>query len=387
MIFNRILPVLLVLITLPLGASATYLTLPQDFEKNYSETFAVNGDGAVRLENRYGEIRVETWNRDEVKIDVQVRVSADDQEDADKTFDRIRIDFSSSGNSAAAVTSIGDQRSKGSGSWLRDIINGDWGWNSGSSNDFRVMYTVKMPAAADLTTSAKYCDVELPDLSGNTNLSVGYGDLYAGDLSGKRNDVSVSYGSARINSLAGSSEIRLRYSKGSINEAGDLRYDGRYSDFRLGTVGDLNLDIGYEDLEIESARTIRMDGNYCDVEVDRVERLIVDGNYNQWSVSLVEKELEVEASYGDFDVDRLATGFERVYMRTSYIDVELDVDSDAGYEMDLRTRYGDIVYNRDRAQNVSSDRNGSSQSVTGKIIGKGSGKIDVSTSYGDIEIN
>lgn len=362
------------------------LALPKDFEKKYSETFAVDGSGTVRLENRYGEIRVETWTRDEVKIDVVIRVSADDQEEADDTFDRIRIDFVSSGNSAAATTNIGDRSRKGGG-WFRDLVNGNWGWNNNSSNDFKVYYSVKMPAAADLTTTAKYCDVTLPDLSGETNLSIGYGDLFAGDLTGPRNNVTVSYGSARISTLAGRSELRVRYSEGSINEAGDLRYDGRYSDFRLGTVGELNLDIGYEDVEIESAAEIRMDGNYNDVEVEKVGTLIVDGNYNEWSVGVVEKELEVESSYGDFEVDRLASGFTRVYVRTSYIDVEIDVDGDAGYDLDLRTRYGDISYDRERARNVNTDRNGSSRTVIASVPGKGSGKIDISTSYGDIEIN
>lgn len=372
------------MVQLPLLAVNGPFVLRQDYEKTYSESFNVDGDGSVRLENRYGEIRVETWDRDEVKIDVRVRVSAKDQDDADKTFDRIRIDFSSSGNTASATTTIGNgKRGKG---WFEKIIDGDW-WGNGNSNDYKIYYVVKMPASADLTTSAKYCDVELPDLSGDTDLSVGYGDLYAGDLTGERNSLSVSYGSARVGALAGRSEIRMRYSEGTLTEGGDLRYDGRYSEFRMGDVGNLNLNIGYEDLEVESAKEVRMDGNYNDVEIDRVETLIIDGNYNDWEVNLVENELEVDASYGDLAIDRLAAGFTRVYIRTNYIDVELDVDSDAGYEMELRSRYGDISYDRGRAQNVNSDKSGSSHSVTATMPGKGSGKIDISTSYGDIELD
>ena len=376
---------LCLMVQLPLSATNIPFVLRQDFEKTYTESFNVDGDGSVRLENRYGEIRVQTWDRDEVEIEVRVKVSANNQDDADKTFDRIQIDFSSSGNSASAITSIGDR--KRGGGLIDRIINGDWGWGNGNSNDYKIYYEVKMPASADLTTSAKYCDVELPDLSGNTDLSVGYGDLYAGDLTGERNSVSVSYGSARISTLAGRGEIRMRYSEGTLREGGDIRYDGRYSEFRMGDVGNLNLEIGYEDIEIESAREIRMDGNYNDVEVNRVETLTIDGNYNDWSVGLVEKELEVDASYGDLEVDRLAAGFTRVYVRTNYIDVELGVDADAGYELELRSRYGDISYDRGRAQNVNSDKSGTSQTVTATLPGKGNGRIDISTSYGDIELN
>lgn len=378
---------LCLLVQLPLSANNDVpFLLRQDYEKTYTESFNVDGDGDVRLENRYGEIRVETWDRNEVKIDVRVKVTAKDQEDADNTFDRIRIDFTSSGNSASATTSIGDRKRKGGG-LIDKIFSGDWGWGENNSNDFKIYYTVKMPATADLRTTAKYCDVEIPDLSGDVDMTVGYGDLYAGDLTGSSNNVSVSYGSARIGTLAGRSEIRLRYSEGSLNEGGDIRYDGRYSDFRMGDVGDLTLEIGYEDIEIESAREVRMDGNYNDVELGTVETLIIDGNYNEWSVNVVTKELEVDASYGDLEVDRLAAGFTRVYIRTNYIDVELDVDSDAGYAMELRSRYGDISYDRGRAQNVNSDKSGSSHSVTASMPGKGNGKIDISTSYGDIELD
>lgn len=388
MIFNKftylLLPVF-VLLAMPISAKEVPF-LRQDFEKTYSETFDVDGDGTVVLENRYGEIRVSTWDRDIVQIDVRVKVSADDQDDADDTFDRIQIDFSESGNRAKATTSIGDRRGKGGGI-LDRIFNGDWSWGGSSSNDFKVYYEVKMPASANLETTAKYCDVELPDLTGDTRLSIGYGDLYAGDLKGQTNAITVSYGSARIGTLGGDSELRLRYSEGSLNEAGNLRYDGRYSDYRIGSVGKLDLNIGYEDIEVGTADEIRMNGNYSDVEVDKVGRLFIDGNYNEWTVNEVRNELEVDASYGDLEIDRLVAGFSRVYIRTNYIDVELDIDSDAGYELELRTRYGDVSYDKSRIQNLNSDKSGSSKTVTGTVTGKGNGRVDISTSYGDIELD
>ncbi|MEM6771803.1 MAG: hypothetical protein AAF597_14565, partial [Bacteroidota bacterium] len=165
---------LCLLVQLPLSATNVPFILRQDFEKTYSETFNVNGEGSVRLENRYGEIRVETWERNEVKIDVRIRVTASDQEDADKTFDRIQIDFTSSTNRASATTSIGKNNNKSKG-LIERIFDGDWSWGGSSNNDYKIYYEVKMPASADLETTAKYCDVELPDLSGDTRLTIGYG--------------------------------------------------------------------------------------------------------------------------------------------------------------------------------------------------------------------
>lgn len=386
-ILSLLLPALL-LVQLPLFANNTPLLSQQrqDFEKTFSESFAVDGSGSVHLENRYGEIKVETWDRDEVKVDVRVKVSARDKEAANRIFDRIEVNFSGSNNHASVSTIIGDNNKK-SKSILTKILDGDFWNNTGgnSSNDFRIYYRVQMPRSADLETEAKYCDVELPDLSGDTDLKVGYGDLVSGDLDG-RNEISISYGSARIGTLGQESTFRIRYSEGSIQGAQDLRYDGRYSETRIGPTKHLNIDAGYEEIDVESAQELRMDGSYNELSIERVGRLFIDGNYNDFTIERIDKELEVDAAYGDLRIDGLSANFDRVYVRTRYIDVDIDVDSDAGFDMELRTRYGGVSY-PNNAKNTHSQKDGNSRYVKGTVPGTGKGTINISTNYGDINID
>lgn len=359
----------------------------QDYEKNYHEVFSIAADGLVQLDNRYGEIRVTTWDQPSVDIAVRVKVSAEDQEAADATFSRIEISFSHLGNGASATTRIANQKTKGT-SLLRDILNGDWEWSWGSKSgsDFKIYYDVKMPATAELATTARYCDVELPDLLGNTRLEIRYGDLFAGALKGARNDLELAYSEARIKRMAGRSELNVRYSEGSILQAEQLRYEGRYSEFRIGEAEELTLDVNYEELEIENARSIRMRGNYCDIEVENVGMLDVDGNYNDWSVNRVTEELLVDAAYGDFEVEQVAAGFKQVYIRTSYIDVEVGVAAGAGYSLKLRSSYGSIRYDEDRVADAVQHKESHTASVSGQVSGRGNGLINISTSYGDIEV-
>ena len=86
-------------------------------------------------------------------------------------------------------------------------------------------------------------------------------------------------------------------------------------------------------------------------------------------------------------MNRLMTGFERVNIRVSYSDVDIDVDSDAGYTLDLSARYGDIDVDRDSLspRNISSAS--STDKVTGTKAGTGRGTIRIETSYGDIDID
>ena len=350
-----------------------------DFDKRLSETYPISADGRVRLDNRYGEIKVVTWSQPRVKIDVLIRVQARSQDDADDVFDRIDVHLSGGSNSASAVTSID---SGGSGGFWNSLFNMSWGDNS---NDFKIYYTVSLPATVELDVSAKYCDVELPNLSGRTVLDVAYGDLVAGKLT-NTSEMSVSYGSARADYLGNNSTVRMRYSEGSFRNTGDLRYDGRYSESRFGKVGNLRLDIGYEEIDVESATEVRMEGNYNELAVERVDRLYLDGNYTDYNIGTVTKVLELNGNYGDIEVDALTAGFESVSIRVSYSDVEIDVDESSGYTLDLSARYGDIDVPTGNLDNREVRSEGSTETVRGRKAGTGNGTIRIDTSYGDIEI-
>ena len=365
----------------PDWAIASTISPRQDFERKFSQTYDVNGSGSVRLDNRYGEINVETWTQNKVQIDVRVKVTASSQDKANEVFDRVTIDFTGGGNRATATTSIGN--STGGTSFFGRLLSGDWSWNDSSSNDYKIYYSVKMPAATTLETVAKYCDVRLPALSGDNTTTVGYGDLVAGKLTGS-NTVEISYGSIRAEELGKMSSLRQRYSEATIRKADRLKYDGRYSELTLNSANVVTLDVGYEEVDIERAQKITINGNYNDVEIGTVDVFEFDGSYTGYSIDKVNTSITGETNYGDVDVDELGGGFSKVYIRTRYADVSLGMPIGRGYDVDISTRYGDIGFRGDGQLNRSSE--GSSEYLKGKVSGSGQGMVDISTSYGDVSL-
>ena len=363
---------------LPYLLSATTPPTAADFEKRISETYPINANGTVRLDNRYGEINVVTWDQPRVKVDVLIKANVGSQEEFQQLLNRVDITLSGgSGNLVSATTSITTERKS---SWFGLIVE----YQSGIK-DVKIYYTVSMPATVTLDTKARYCDVTLPNLSGPTLLDVGYGDLVAGRLTG-RGEVDVSYGSGRIEELGTGSTVKFRYSDGAVRRAGDLEYDGRYSKVRFGKVGNLTLDVGYEKVSIESAKDVRLDGNYNDLTLERAERVYLDGSYTDFNLGTVTRLLDVQGSYGDVAVKELSAGFEKVTIRVSYSDVQLDVDDGAGYLVELRARYGDITVPRDAFSPRNSNSSNNTDTLTGAKAGTGNGMIVVETNYGDIEI-
>lgn len=374
-----ILPLLLALFQ-SVGMQATpdeRLDVGESFEKSFSEVYDVNGQGSVRLENRYGEINVETWERNQVKIDVLIKVTADNREQANQTFQRITIDFTGGSNRATATTTIGSQNSSAG---FFDRLR-DWAGSSSSSNDFKIYYKVKMPASATLETVAKYCSVRLPNLSGNNTTSVAYGDVVAGKLSGS-NTVAISYGSIRADQLGKISSLRLRYSEGKIENADVLTYDGRYGGLKIDQVNRIKIDAGYDDIEIERADDVTIRGNYNDIKVGTAEILDLEGNYSDFSFTRINKSIKASSNYGDVEVEEIGPDFEKIDISTRYADVELGMPDGRGYNLDVKTHYGDISC-RSKGE-LNRNTHGSSERINGTVNGRGNGSVRIDTSYGDI---
>lgn len=350
----------------------------ETFKKRINKTFPLNADGIVGVNTKYGEVRVETWDRSEVSFEVTISAVARNQEEADETFGRVGIDFSDTRSRVTATTSF---TNKVKTSFFGLVVT-----STGIGNDVKVNYLVKMPRGASFDTDSRYCDIYLPNLRSNNRLSLKYGDLVTGSMTGS-NTIYIGYGKLRTEVLGTDSEIELRYSEATIKSAGDLKYDGRYSEIQFGEVDEIEIEAAYDEIEIQKATRIDLEGNYNEVQIGTVATLIIDGNYGDFEVERVTKTLEIEARYGDLEVESLAAGFDRVEVDAAYIDISIDIEAGAGYRVDLSTRYADIeMADRSKLQNMQSEKDGSTQTLKGAVNGTGQGLIKITTSYGDIEL-
>jgi hypothetical protein len=73
---------LFIALTLSAQEKGTYVW-PVKLQKDYSKSYPV-GTETIALMNRYGEMKIETWDRNEVKVDVHISVGAHSNEFANQ---------------------------------------------------------------------------------------------------------------------------------------------------------------------------------------------------------------------------------------------------------------------------------------------------------------
>jgi hypothetical protein len=81
----------------------------QEVSKEYHKEFKADKSTTLDISNRYGDVVITAWDKDQVVIDVRVTVSHPDKVKAEKFLGMIDVQFSEGTNLITAKTVIQDQ--------------------------------------------------------------------------------------------------------------------------------------------------------------------------------------------------------------------------------------------------------------------------------------
>src|SRR5688572_15103684 len=175
--FRNILPGVLLLATVPLFAQEEKENKEKkreryEFfrERNISKTYPASGN-TLNIENKFGNVKIVTWNKNEIKVDIHIETSSTHKELADKTFERLDVEDRQEGKNIYFKTSHNKNK------------EGDKISCNNCSNTMSVDYTVQIPAGNALNIENTFGGIEIPDYTGPVSLTNKYGHLSAGKLS------------------------------------------------------------------------------------------------------------------------------------------------------------------------------------------------------------
>ena len=79
-----------------------------EFVKNkaVNKSYNVSSSDKLKIQNSFGSVEVHTWNKNEIKVDVTIEVSANTENLAQKIIDGISVADSKSGGDISFKTSI-----------------------------------------------------------------------------------------------------------------------------------------------------------------------------------------------------------------------------------------------------------------------------------------
>lgn len=231
-------------------------------ENKITRSFVLGENTEIEIANKYGDINIENWDEDSVKIEINYKVTSTKEAKLDKTYEAINFDFKANSYYVVVKTVI-----EGRGSFWTDVS--DIATSLFASGTYTsINYTIYIPESNRISLDLKYGNVYIANYSGNLKLLLSNGDLKAHNLDGKVN-LDITFGDATINSIA-YGNVEVRYGTFNLENAEELTLTGQSAEFNLGVVDKLVLYSKRDKISIEEVGAIRGSTYFSRLVIDKI---------------------------------------------------------------------------------------------------------------------
>ncbi len=215
----------------------------------------------VVIQNKYGNISVESWTNNSIKIITTVKLKRGNSK---KILDKVKFDFIESTNYLSVTTHINTQKKRGLGNLLDKINPANF-----KESDLDISYRVFVPEDTELSLTNSFGDIIIEDCTGRLQTKTEHGDVR---ISGTPEyvDLSLTYGKLRVFELS-KGHIDLKNGGCSIHQSDNLRITASGSQIDLGTVNTLYLKSSKDQAIIKVIKSISGEIEYSKVILENLE--------------------------------------------------------------------------------------------------------------------
>lgn len=241
------------------------LTLAQEkVSKTISETFEMTNAGELQVQNKYGNITIHGWSKNNIAITVDIVTSHKKRENAQQLLDRIEPKFKVMTDFVAISSEIAE-KNKG---FLAEYFNKANPFDFDRSN-VQINYSIYLPVNAVVDINNKFGDVILEDWTGKLKMEVQHGDVWI-NKNLKIADIDIKYGKLKANNINFGS-INLKNGGLSLGKSKDLRLTSSGSTIDMEEISTLEIYSSKDEITIGEVETIHGELEFSNLELANVD--------------------------------------------------------------------------------------------------------------------
>lgn len=264
--------------------------------------YAVSDISSLQVVNKYGDIHINNWAKDSLRIVTTLRVDGKTDEKAEKMKESVSFDVIDVGP-YVVIKTVYDSKSF-------DIMEGIRGIFSGSqSSTITVDYEIWMPEWLNIDLENKFGDIFFSSLTGEVSITQSYGKLLGHKIS-EETKMNLKYIDARINTLI-KATIDLNSSDLTLENGGTLIMESRSSNIDIEEVTDLLLTSNHDKVKINKSEVVDIRSDFTEAEI--------------WGV---QSGFYTTAKYGKLDIFLSGEDFKNYSFQTEFSDVTINILDD-----------------------------------------------------------
>lgn len=325
--------------------------LSEEVKKEINRSFPVKNGDKLDIDNRFGNITIEHWNRNEVKMQIVVESKANKQKTAQENLDKVSVDVGKENNRVYAVTSFKLQ-------------------NQNNDTRVNVDYILLIPSFLNLDLKQEFGNITLPDgHKGNSSLNIKFGNIDGGDIKAPLS-LRSQFGNVTLGNT-GSVVLKAQHSgKITLGEINTLDAEIQFSNLKTGNVGSLQLDEKHSEASFEGL----IDGK-------------ISAQHSKVKIGLVQTSLAVNTlSHSNLEIKELSSNFRSFAANANFGGVTICMNPRTSFTLSASTSFGKIdLQNAFKQKNRDYIEKNNKQSLTADI-NSGGNRIEFDGNFSTISI-
>lgn len=280
--------------------------------KRIKKTVPVNSKMTLELDNKYGNIHINPWDKDSVSVIADIEATSSNLQRLNKMFNGVDVEIAQTDYLVKVETEINQNIND-----LLETIKGLTDKLIPYESRLRINYVIYAPDYLNTRITNKYGDVYMENNRGEFSLNLSNGSFKANALSGI-NSLKLVFCNATINKII-HGDINASFSEMSIGESQDLDISSVSSRFDIDIAGKIEIESRRDKFHIGEVNFINGKSYFTDFRIGRLT-----------------KEISLETKYGNLDTENIEKGIETIKINSGFTDINLKFDAAVSYNLDIR---------------------------------------------------
>lgn len=285
--------------------------------KSINKTFEVSDHLDIEIMNKYGNVIVDTWPKNEVSLKIEILAYGKDESSAEKLMNRVEFDFKQS-DDFLEIESVFDRKK----SFFKDLLNtvGDYSASLLSKHKLQVNYELTIPES---TTSI--------------TITNRFGDIHMGDVRGRLN-IKLAHGNFRANKIEDYSKVTVNYGKAKIKVFNEISMFLKGAELELEKAGNLKLLSSSSSVYIEYVSILDIESTNDKIVINELNEISGDANFSEISISHLYESCRLNQSYGELTIKHVHDGFQSLRLKGKFTDCNLTFPMNSNFETSIYAR-------------------------------------------------
>ncbi len=282
-------------------------------EKTIKKEYTVSSHALFKIDNSYGNLNIITYSGNKISIEVNIKVSGNDEEKVQKKLDDITVNFNATSNLVDAKTVFNNDKK----SW--------WNWGRNNNINMEINYVVKLPITNSVDLTNDYGSINLDKLEGKATINCDYGKITTKELMAENNILSFDYTNNCYFEFINSGKI-----------------NADYSGFTVAKTKKLDVNADYTKSIIEIAEDVNFNCDYGSVNINKLNNVTGNGDYLTMRLGEVYKNVNIKGDYGSLKIDQMTANAGNINIESDYLGITIGYHTEYHFKFDISTAYSSL---------------------------------------------